>query len=62
MLVYKHIRNVWMNMGLRTLAVLEKLEAKQPGHPCVEELFRFSTLVGEDEKSQCSMLVGDSGQ
>lgn len=49
-------------MGLRTLAVLGKLEAKQPRHPCVEELFQVFIIVGEDEKSQCSMLVGDSGQ
>lgn len=47
--------------GLRTLAVLGKLEAKQPRHPCVEELFAVF-YTREDEKSQCSMLVGDSGQ
>ena len=51
MLVYKHIRNVGMDMGLRTLAALEKLEAKQPGHPCVEELFRFSTIVGKMKRA-----------
>ena len=27
-------------MGLITLAVLEKLEAKYPGHPCVDDLFQ----------------------